>query len=105
LLAYDSSMNDPADAPLAADLLAEALRHVGASVRDLRRQHRLSQVDAASRAGLSQAGWSRVENGEGARLEDLLAIQHLFSVDSLETFFGPQPSRRIMEPLPENSPA
>lgn len=90
-------MNGPADAPLAADLLAAALRHVGARVRDLRLAHELSQKDAAERAGLNQTRWSRVENGEGARLEDLLAIQNLFGVESLETFFGAYPSRRIMQ--------
>jgi hypothetical protein len=56
------------------------------------------------RAGLNQTRWSRVESGDAARLEDLLAIQHLFGVDSLETFFGPYPSRRMMEPGPP-SPA
>jgi transcriptional regulator with XRE-family HTH domain len=90
-------MNRLADAPLAADLLAEALRHVGSSVRDLRKTHGLSQRQAASRAGLSQSRWHRVEAGDGPRLEDLLAIQHLFGVDSLEAFFGEYPSRRIME--------
>jgi transcriptional regulator with XRE-family HTH domain len=90
-------MNESADAPLAADLLAEALRHVGARVRDLRLAHRLSQQDAAERAGLNQTRWSRVESGDQPRLGDLLAIQHLFGVESLETFFGEYPSRRIID--------
>jgi transcriptional regulator with XRE-family HTH domain len=90
-------MNRLADAPLAADLLAEALRHVGASVRNLRLAHGLSQDAAARRAGLNQTRWSRVESGEGPRLEDLLAIQHLFDLDSIETFFGAYPSRRIID--------
>lgn len=94
---YDSIMNGSPDAPLPADLLTEALRHVGASVRDLRLAHRLSQKAAAERAGLNQTRWSRVESGDQPRLSDLLAIQHLFGVGSIETFFGEYPSRRIME--------
>jgi transcriptional regulator with XRE-family HTH domain len=102
---YHSSMNEPADAPLAADLLAEALRHVGSSVRDLRLAHGLSQEEAAGRAGLSQAGWSRVESGDGPRLAELLAIQHLFGVESLESFLGVFPSRRLAERRGEARPA
>jgi transcriptional regulator with XRE-family HTH domain len=90
-------MNEVADAPLAAELLAQVLRTVGARVRDLRRAHGLSQADAAARAGLNQTRWSRVEGGDQPRLGDLLAIQHLFGVDSLETFFGDYPSRRVIE--------
>lgn len=90
-------MDELADAPLAADLLAAALRHVGSSVRDLREEHELTQRDAARLAGLNQTRWQRVESGDRTRLEDLLAIQHLFGLDSLEAFFGPQPSRRILQ--------
>jgi transcriptional regulator with XRE-family HTH domain len=93
----DAPLAGLADAPLAADLVAEALQHVGSRVRDLRKAHDLSQRDAARRAGLNQTRWHRVESGHGPRLEDLLAIQHLFGVDSLETFFGPCPSRRFIE--------
>jgi hypothetical protein len=46
---------------------------------------------------VNRARWQRLETGEGTRLEDLLAIQHLFGIDSVEAFFGPYPSRRIME--------
>jgi transcriptional regulator with XRE-family HTH domain len=97
MLHYDSIMDGMADAPLDADLLAEALRHVGASVRDLREAQGLNQRDAARRAGLNQTRWHRVETGDGPRLGDLLAIQHLFGIDSLESFFGAYPSRRILE--------
>jgi transcriptional regulator with XRE-family HTH domain len=90
-------MTGLADAPLAADLLAETLRHVGSSVRDLRVDHELTQRDAARLAGMNQTRWHRVESGDGPRLEDLLAIQHLFGVESLETFFGSFPTRRAME--------
>jgi transcriptional regulator with XRE-family HTH domain len=90
-------MNGSADAPLPGDLLAEALRHVGSSVRDLRVAHGLSQEQAARRAGLNQTRWSRVESGDGARLQDLLAIQQLFGVESLESFLGTFPSRRFLE--------
>jgi transcriptional regulator with XRE-family HTH domain len=90
-------MNRLADAPLTAELLAEALRRVGSSVRDLREAHDLTQREAARRAGLNQTRWYRVESGDTPRLEDLLAIQHLFGLDSLETFFGEYPSRRIMK--------
>jgi DNA-binding XRE family transcriptional regulator len=96
-LEYDSIMNGSADTPLAADLLAEALRHVGSSVRDLRVAHGLSQEQAARRAGLNQTRWSRLESGDGVRLEDLLAIQHLFRVESLESFLGTFPSRGLLE--------
>jgi transcriptional regulator with XRE-family HTH domain len=90
-------MNGLADAPLDADLLARALRHVGASVRDLREAHGLNQRDAARRAGLNQTRWHRVESGNSPRLADLLAIQHFFGVESLETFFGTYPSRRVLQ--------
>ena len=90
-------MTELADTPLAADLLAEALRHVGSRVRDLREENALSQHDAARRAGLNQTRWHRIESGHGPRLEDLLAIQHLFGVDSLETFFGSYPSKRLID--------
>ena len=93
----ESNMTDLSDGALDAVLLSEALSRVGATVRDLRLRHGLSQQTAASRAGLSQKGWSRVEAGEGSRLGDLLAIQYLFGVESLETFFGRQPSRQLLE--------
>jgi transcriptional regulator with XRE-family HTH domain len=98
-------MDALSDAPLAADLLAAALRHVGSSVRDLRLAHGLSQDEAAERAGLNQPRWSRIESGDGPRLADLLAIQYLFGVDSVETFFGRYPSRRILEPAPADPAA
>jgi transcriptional regulator with XRE-family HTH domain len=92
-------MDELADAPLAADLLAEAIRHVGATVRDLREASGLTQGQAGERLGMSQPEWSRLENGVGAgpTLVELLAIQHLFGVESLETFFGAYPSRRILQ--------
>lgn len=91
-------MNGLADGPIEPDLLAEALRHVGSRVRHLREMHQLSQQQAAKRAGLNQTRWHRIELGDGTRLEDLLAIQYLFSIDSLEVFFGDCPSRRITQP-------
>src|SRR5436190_941481 len=97
MLNYDSIMDGLADAPLDAELVADALRQVGASVRDMREAEGLNQRDAARRAGLNQTRWHRVEAGDGPRLGDLLAIQHLFGVDSLERFFGAYPSRRILD--------
>jgi transcriptional regulator with XRE-family HTH domain len=98
-------MNGSADAPVAADLLAEVLRHVGSSVRNLRVARGLSQEDAAERAGLNQTRWSRVESGDGVRLEDLLAIQYLFGVESLESFLGAFPSRRLLDRAGVERPA
>jgi DNA-binding XRE family transcriptional regulator len=94
---YHSIMTARTDAPLDSDLLAKALRDIGSSVRDLRVAHGLSQEQAAERAGLNQTRWSRVESGGGIRLEDLLAIQHLFGVESLESFLGAFPSRRFLD--------
>jgi transcriptional regulator with XRE-family HTH domain len=104
-LQYDSIMNGPVDIPLAADLLGAALRRVGSSVRDLRLAHGLSQEQAAKRAGLNQTRWSRVESGETARLEDLLAIQHLFGIESIESLLGKFPSRQLFEQPGEARPA
>jgi hypothetical protein len=58
----------------------------------------LDSALAALCAGLNQTRWSRLESGDQPRLGDLLAIQHLFGVESLETFFGECPSRRIIDP-------
>lgn len=83
---------------LPADLLAEVFRHVGSTVRDHRRGLGLSQAEAASRTGISEAGWSRLEGGTtDPRLSQLLAVQEVLDVDSLETFVGRYPSRRIMQ--------
>ena len=92
-------MDGLADESLAADLLAEAVRRVGATVRALRQASGLTQGQAGERLGMSQPEWSRLENGVGAgpTLVELLAIQHLFRVESLETFFGAYPSRRILQ--------
>jgi ribosome-binding protein aMBF1 (putative translation factor) len=96
-LAYPPSVKDLSDVSLPADLLAEILHHVGSTVRDHRRGLGLSQAEAAGRAGLSEAGWSRLASGTAdLRLSQLRAIQEVLDVDSLETFVGRFPSRRIM---------
>ena len=48
---------------IASERLASEDEHVGARVREIRRTHRLSARELASRAGVSAAYLSRLENG------------------------------------------
>lgn len=90
-------MAGQSDDGLADDLLLEAQRAVGDSLRLLREGRQMSQQAVAAYAGVHQSEWSRLEKGEvDPRLSWLLRAQHLFDVASLESLFGPSPSRRLL---------
>ncbi len=56
---------------------------------ELREATSLSQLEAATRAGMSRDTWSRIERGAHIpRLDSLLRIQYALRVDSLEGLFG-----------------
>jgi transcriptional regulator with XRE-family HTH domain len=90
-----ATMNHRADDSLPDELLTQARNTLGKRLRELRNAQGLSQRDMAAYAGTNQSAWSRLENGRvDARLSWLLRAQRLFDADSLETLFGPAPSRR-----------
>ena len=102
-------MHDAPDGELAADLLLQAQKAVGQQLRAVRTDRRLSQRTVAEYAGVHQSEWSRVEAGEiDPRLSWLLRAQHLLGIESLESLFGPLPSRRVLAepdaPPSETSP-
>jgi transcriptional regulator with XRE-family HTH domain len=83
--------------PLSEQRLARAREEFGTRLRLLREQRRWSQDDAGRRAGMSQAEWSRVERAEtNPSMTTLLRMQHALGVDSIETLFGEEPSRRLV---------
>jgi transcriptional regulator with XRE-family HTH domain len=90
-------MNEQPDGGLAEELLVEARRTLGRRLRRLRIQRDLSQDDVARHALVSQPTWSRVEEGVGdPRVSELLRVQHLFGLESLEALFGPSPTQRLL---------
>ena len=91
-------MHEKPDAPLDEELLLVARRTLARRLRELRVQRDLSQDVAASHAGMHQTAWSRIESGvSDPRLSSLLRIQHALSLDSLESLFGPAPSRQALK--------
>jgi transcriptional regulator with XRE-family HTH domain len=77
------------------ELLEQARIALGKRLRTFREKRGMSQGDVASYAGTNQSAWSRLESGKiDARLSWLLSAQRLFEAESLETLFGPSPSRR-----------
>jgi transcriptional regulator with XRE-family HTH domain len=89
-------VHDRSDDPLPADLLKEAQRAVGKALRNHRESLGLSQGETGAHAGVHQSEWSRVEAGEvDPRLSWLLQAQYLFGLESIETLFGPLPTRRL----------
>lgn len=90
-------MNDRPDVSLSNALVLQARKALGARLRELRKARDLKQWEMAGYAGTNQTAWSRLENGKvDARLSWLLRAQRLFEADSLETLFGPAPSRRAV---------
>jgi transcriptional regulator with XRE-family HTH domain len=90
-------MHEPPDVSLPDELVLQARKALGTRLRDLRKARDLKQWQVAGYAGTNQAAWSRLENGKvDARLSWLLRAQRLFEADSLETLFGPAPSRRAV---------
>lgn len=99
-------MADLPDDTLASDLLIQAQRAVGDRLRLLRTRAGMSQRRAAGYAGMHQSEWSRLEAGEvDPRLSWLLRAQYLFGVESIESLFGPSPSRRVLGTNGETGPS
>jgi transcriptional regulator with XRE-family HTH domain len=74
-----------------------ALTTFGEDVRRRRRQLDMTQDAAATRAGISQSHWSKIERG----LHDLsvgqaLRIQFVLHAESLEGMLGNQPSALVL---------
>jgi transcriptional regulator with XRE-family HTH domain len=63
-------------------------------IRRLRRERGLTQDEVATYVGVSQATWSRVERNGALSVGQLLRLQELLEVDTLESFFGTLPSRQ-----------
>ena len=63
--------------------------HFGRFVRALREAKRLSQAEAASRAGMSDRHWKRLEAGaSGTTRNKVPAIAHALDADLNETFLN-----------------
>jgi transcriptional regulator with XRE-family HTH domain len=72
------------------------LRDLASRIRELRRDRALSQSEVAEYVGVSQPTWSRVERDGALSIGQLLRLQALFEVETLESFFGELPSRRVL---------
>lgn len=82
---------------LSVQSLTKAREEFGTRLRTLREQKGWSQDDAGRYAGISQTEWSRVERAEtNPSMTTLLRMQHALGVDSIETLFGEEPSRRLL---------
>jgi transcriptional regulator with XRE-family HTH domain len=93
------------DASLPDDLLLMARQAAGRALRAHREKRGLSQAAVSSYAGVHQSEWSRIETGEvDPRLSWLLRAQHLFELESLESLFGPMPTRRLLTHGPGPDP-
>jgi HTH-type transcriptional regulator/antitoxin HipB len=83
--------------PLSEQSLVQARQEFGVRLRLLREHRDWSQADAGRHAGMSQAEWSRVERAEtNPSMTTLLRMQNALGVDSIETLFGEEPSRRLV---------
>lgn len=68
---------------------AEAQQCLALRMRELRTATNMSQVQAASRAGINRTHWGRLEAGTmDVRLQTLLRVQYALGVDSLEGLFS-----------------
>ena len=65
---------------------------IGNAVRNLRNQSKLSQVDVAERAKLSQSVVSRIEQGRANALDYLFKICDAMNVDIEMTFVEREPT-------------
>lgn len=76
--------------PISERDMADVRAALGRRIAALRREEKMSQTEASSRAGLNRRQWVRIEKGEAApRLDSLLQIQCIFGLDTLEALFGP----------------
>jgi transcriptional regulator with XRE-family HTH domain len=79
-----------------AKRLDAALAAFRDQVRKTRQQRGFDQYEAAERAGISQAHWSKIERGEiDPSLAHALRIQAALDIPSIEIFFGGHPSGKL----------
>lgn len=62
-------------------------------IRELRRAQNLSQEKVAAQVGVSQATWSRIERTGELSVRQLVRLQALLGIETLESFLGETPSR------------
>jgi DNA-binding XRE family transcriptional regulator len=75
----------------------EARERLARKMIELRTDAKLSQRQAAADAGIKQATWWRLERRlHDPSLAQLLRIQRLFGLDSLDSFFGPGATARLL---------
>lgn len=88
----------PPGAPPSSDTLAAARKQLARRITELRNEARLSQRQAAARAGMDHRNWGRIEAEElNPRLDSLLKVQHALGVDTLEALLGPLPGRQLLD--------
>jgi transcriptional regulator with XRE-family HTH domain len=73
----------------------DLLRDLAARLSQLRRERDLSQDEVAAYIGVSQPTWSRIERTGMLSVGALLRLQELFDCETVESFFGELPSRRL----------
>jgi transcriptional regulator with XRE-family HTH domain len=98
-------------------LVASGQRRIGEQLATWRRLRRLTAAQVADRAGLSRHTVMRLENGEGASLENVLRVARALGVlDSLVEALDPYATdvgrlrseqalpQRVRSPRPERRP-
>lgn len=73
----------------------DLLRDLAARLSELRRERDLTQEEVAAYVGVSQPTWSRIERTGELSVGALLRLQELFDYETVESFFGELPSRRL----------
>jgi transcriptional regulator with XRE-family HTH domain len=86
--------------------VANGLRHLGQDLATWRKLRRLTEAQGADRAGLSRHTVLRLENGDGATLENVLRIARALGVldqlvNSLDPFQTDIGRLRAEEALPQ----
>lgn len=77
--------------------IKDALTKFGEDVRRRREQLDMTQDEAATRAGISQSHWSKIERGlHDLSIGQALRIQFVLQAESLEGMLGSQPSALVL---------
>jgi transcriptional regulator with XRE-family HTH domain len=87
-------------------VVANGIRRIGADLTTWRRLRRLTASQVADRAGVSRHTVMRVENGEGASMENVLRIARALGVldllaAALDPYATDEGRLRSQEALPE----
>ena len=83
--------------PASSARIARAVRTYGTNVKLRRVKLDLTQSQAATRAGISQSHWSKIERGDvEPSIGQMLRIHAALDADSLEAYFGRHPSLRLI---------